>query len=130
MPGFICPSHGNTYLSNLCEHIGLSMESKSLPERIYIIVFDYGELQCDDGKLPLLFKYFHCPVCVELYDLPPEDTLLPDGVEEESLPDIFVPACSDCFREALTHHGMNVGERLRALLTGRLSGYPELPGKA
>jgi len=128
MPGFICTSHGNTYLSNVCEHIGLSLDSKSLPERIYIIVLYVGHVP-GDPESPMLFKGFYCPACVELYNLPAEDTLLSD-VEEESLPDIFEPACSDCFGEALAHHGIVVGEKLRALLNGRLSGYPELTGKA
>ncbi|HLL71764.1 MAG TPA: hypothetical protein VK363_10050 [Pyrinomonadaceae bacterium] len=129
MPGFICPSHGNTFLSNVCEHIGLSIDSKSLPERINIIVMRVGHVP-GDAESPMLFKGFYCYVCVELYNLPAEDTLLPDGAEEESLPDIFVPTCSDCFAEALAHHGVDVGGKLRALLTGRLRGYPELSGKA
>src|SRR2546430_16825237 len=102
MPGLICPRHGNTFMSLVCPHIREGINSGPLPERIIILVFDFGELW---AGAPYWQSFCYCPICAEQNALPAEDTRLLDSDESfeekfESLPRIFIPVCADCFREA------------------------------
>jgi hypothetical protein len=113
MPGFICPRHGNTYKALVCPHIKEDISSVQLPERTIILVFNFGEFQ----GTPVRSGYCYCSICAEQNDLPVKDTELLRNDESfdekfESLPDIFIPVCADCFREAEEKGGIAIGADL------------------
>jgi hypothetical protein len=106
----ICRRHGREFITLVCTHINQGIESGPLPSPIITLVYCYGKFA---GVTPLRFPYLYCPNCAEQHSLPAEGTVLRDDgsdelMDEESLPDIFLPACSACFREALDRDGITL----------------------